>query len=88
MINPITILLLLLGSYLEKNLTFVLSSSVVFRMRTAAKCSNEKCEQNYYFSFFKFAKCSSHRHCVSLIYFKETGADWLRFQTKNKEDSF
>ena len=33
---------------LEKKLTIVLSSSEVFRMRTAAKCSNV---QNYYFSF-------------------------------------
>ena len=40
------------------------------------------------FFIFKFAKCSSRRQCVSLIYFKETGADRLRFQTKNKEDLF
>jgi len=64
----------------EKNLTFVLSSSVVFRMRTAAKCSKMKnARAKLLFFIFKFAKCSSRRHCVSLIYFK---------QTKNKEDLF
>ena len=65
---------------MEKNLTFVLSSSVVYRMRTAAKCSQRKnVRAKILFFIFKFAKCSSRCHCVSFIYFK---------QTKNKEDYF